>query len=89
MFRFDERTFEVGLSSVEAAPGELVRMYDASRTVADLIRLRSRVGEHAALAALNRYLRRRDARPAELLRIAEALDVYGPVRRAVDMAGAG
>jgi hypothetical protein len=47
------------------------------------------LGEPLALAALRRYLRRRDAQPAALLRIAAALDVYGPVRLAVDIARAG
>ena len=88
MLRFEDRTFELGLSSVEAAPDEPVRIYDPPRTVVDLMRLRHRFGEPAALGALHRYLRRRDARPAELLRIAAALRVYGPVRRAVDIASA-
>lgn len=89
VFRFDAQNFELGLSSVEGAPGEPVRIYDPARTVVDLMRLRHRVGEPAALAALHRYLRRRDARPAELLRMGAALGVYGPIRRAVDIASAG
>jgi predicted transcriptional regulator of viral defense system len=89
VLRFEDRTFELGLSSVEAAPGEAVRIYDPPRTVADLMRLRHRFGEPVAFGALSRYLRRRDARPAELLRVAAALGVYGPVRRAIDVASAG
>jgi predicted transcriptional regulator of viral defense system len=89
VFRFDAETFELGLSGVEAAPGELIRIYDPPRTVVDLMRLRHRFGEPVALGALRRYLRRRDAQPAALLRIAAALDVYGPVRLAVDIARAG
>jgi hypothetical protein len=50
--------------------------------------MRHRIGEPTALAALHRYLRRRDARPADLLKIAAALRVYGPVLRAVDVASA-
>lgn len=88
VFRFDEATFEVGLSDVEAAPGERVRIYDPVRTVVDLMRLRHRLGEPVALGALRRYLRRRDARPAALLRSADRLGVYGPVQRAVDVASA-
>jgi hypothetical protein len=52
------------------------------------MRLRHRIGEPTALAALHRYLRRRDACPADLLKIAAALRVYGPVLRAVDVASA-
>ncbi len=87
--RFDAATFELGLTQMEAAPGEDIRVYHPARTVADLMRLRHRTGEPLALAALHRYLRRRDARPGELLEIAAALDAYGPVLRAIDVASAG
>jgi predicted transcriptional regulator of viral defense system len=89
VFRFEPTTFELGLTHVEAAPGEPVRIYDPARTVVDLMRLRHRIGEPIALAALHRYLRRRDARPADLLKIAAALRIYGPVLRALDIASAG
>jgi hypothetical protein len=89
VFRFDPSTFELGLTHVEAAPHEPVRIYDPERTVADLMRLRHRIGEPTALIALNRYLRRRDARPSELLDVAAALRVYGPVLHALDVASAG
>ena len=46
---------------MEAPPGEPARTYDPPRTVADLMRLRRRLGEQAAFGALHRYLRRRDA----------------------------
>lgn len=89
VFRFEPRTFELGLTHVEAAPGEPVRIYDAPRTVVDLMRLRHRIGEPTALNALRRYLRRRDARPPDLLIMAADLRVYGPVLRALDVASAG
>jgi hypothetical protein len=89
VFRFDPATFKLGLTRLEAAPGEFVRIYDPARTVADLMRLRHRIGSPTALGALHRFLRRRDARPAELLRIAAELRVYGPVLAALDVASAG
>jgi predicted transcriptional regulator of viral defense system len=88
VFRFDPNTFELGLERLEAAPGEWVRVYDAARTVTDLMRLRHRFGEPLALGALNRYLDLPGARPALLLRYAKALDVLGPMRHAVDVATA-
>ncbi len=88
VFRFDTATFALGLSTVEAAPGEQVRIYSAERTLVDLMRLRQRLGEPLAFAALRRYLRRRDARPGELLSLARALDVLGPMRTALDLGGA-
>lgn len=87
-FRFDDRTFELGLSSVEAAPSEPVRIYSAERTVIDLMRLRGRLGESLALGSLRRYLRRRQARPGDLLSMARLLNVLGPVRTALDVASA-
>lgn len=89
VFRFDPATFETGLSSVVAAEGEEVRIYDPTRTVVDLMRLRHRFGEPLAHAALHRYLRHRDSQPAQLLRLAAKLDVHGPVRVALDIASAG
>jgi predicted transcriptional regulator of viral defense system len=86
--RFEETTFELGLSRVEAAPGEWVRIYDPARTVVDLMRLRHRFGKSAAHSALHRYLSRRDGRPALLLEYAQVLNVYGPVRSAVDIVSA-
>lgn len=88
VFRFDPRTFELGLSSNEAAPGEPVRVYEAARTVVDLMRLRHRLGESIAHNALNRYLTQPDSRPALLLEYARDLGALGPVRRAVDVASA-
>lgn len=88
VFRFADETFELGLSSVEAAPSEPVRIYTAERTIIDLMRLRQRLGESLALGALKRYLRRRQARPGELLNNARVLNVLGPVRIALDVASA-
>jgi hypothetical protein len=88
VLRFEQSTFDLGLTHVDAAPGEPVRIYDAVRTVIDLMRLRHRVGAPIALAALHRYLRRRDARPAELLKVAAELRVHGPVLQALDVASA-
>jgi len=86
---FEVATFELGLSQVEAAPGERVRIYDPARTVVDLMRLRHQTGEDVALTVLRRYLRAKGADPATLLKYARALDIFGPVRIAVDVASAG
>jgi predicted transcriptional regulator of viral defense system len=86
---FDVATFELGLRHLEAAPGERVRIYDPARTVVDLMRLRHHTGEDLALTVLRRYLRTQGAEPATLLEYARALDIFGPVRTAVDVASAG
>ena len=88
VFRFDAGTFELGLSAFDAAPGERVRVYDAARTVTDLMRLRHRFGDPAAHTALHRYLGQPGSRPALLLSYARALGVLGPMRSALDIASA-
>jgi len=85
VFVWDPATFELGLDQVEAAPGEPVRVYSPARTVVDLMRMRRKLGESVAHIALRRYLSRRDARVSELVELARALDVLGPVRAAVDV----
>jgi len=53
------------------------------------MRLRHQTGEDVALTVLRRYLRTHSAKPATLLEYARALDIFGPVRTAVDVALAG
>lgn len=89
VLRFDAPTFEMGLTQVEAAPGENMRVYDPARTVVDLFRLRHRFGEATATGALRNNLRSRAANPARLLAIADKLGVFGPVRAAADVVAAG
>lgn len=88
IFRFEEAAFELGLSTFDAAEGEPVRIYDPARTVVDLMRFRHRFGDALAHAALHRALAARSARPALILDYAEALNVFGPVRTALDIASA-
>lgn len=85
VFRFAPDTFGLGLTTVEAAPGETVRVYSEERTVVDLMRLRHQLGEAVAFVALRRYLRRPSARPGQLLESARRLGVWGPMRTAVDV----
>ncbi len=86
VLRFGEATFELGLTSFDAGPGESVRIYDSARTVVDLMRFRSRFGEPIANSALHRYLAAPGARPALLLEYAAALRTFGPMRAALDVA---
>jgi len=86
VFRFEETTFELGVTAFEAGPGEPVRIYDAARTVVDLMRFRKRLGEPIAHAALHRYLAASNSKPALLLECAEALGTFGPMRAALEVA---
>lgn len=88
VFRFEEASFKLGLTSFEAGPGEPVRIYDPARTVVDLMRFRRRLGEPIAHSALHRYLAAPGSRPALLMEYAEALGTFGPTRAALDVASA-
>jgi hypothetical protein len=88
VFRFEPATFELGVTSIQAAPNESVRIYDPARAVVDLMRLRRRFGEPLAHIALNRYLAGPGANAGLLLEYAESLGVLGPVRAAVDVVSA-
>jgi predicted transcriptional regulator of viral defense system len=88
VLNFEAATFELGLIQLEDAPSEQIRIYNPARTVVDLMRLRHLAGENIALTVLRRYLRTHDAEPAILLEYARTLDVFGPVRAAVDVASA-
>lgn len=83
--RFDPTTFDLGVGTFEAAPGEPVRIYGQARNVVDAMRLRHRIGTDLAMHALGRYLRTTGQRGvAELLDLARRLDVEGPIRSAVE-----
>jgi hypothetical protein len=88
VFLWDPPTFELGLDAVEVAPGEWARIYSPGRTVVDLMRMRHKLGESVAHVAMRRYLSRPDARVADLMTYAKALDVIGPVRAVVDVLSA-
>ncbi len=55
--------------------GKTIAISSPERTVADLLRLRSRVGRDLALTVLRRYLQSRDAKPGELLTLARQLRI--------------
>jgi len=83
--RFDVETFALGAEPFEVAEGEHVSVYDAARSVVDVMRLRHRLGDTIAYAALRAYLADRGS-PAQLSRYAAALGMAGPIRQALQVA---
>ena len=78
---FAAATFDLERREETTETGELLRIYSPERAVIDAIRLAHRVGRDTALHALNRYLRRSDAQPRQLVAIAGDL---GGRRRLTD-----
>lgn len=72
---FAADTFTLGRIQQQVESGETITISSRERTVADLLRLRSRVGRDLALTALRRYLQSRDAKPGELLTLARQLRI--------------
>jgi predicted transcriptional regulator of viral defense system len=72
---FAADTFALGRIQQPIESGETIAISSPERTVADLLRLRSRVGRDLALTALRRYLQSRDAKPGELLTLSRQLRI--------------
>lgn len=85
VLRFDPATHGLGRTTVEAAPGEMAPVYDAARTVADLLRLRHRFGHDTAWTALHRYLDRPGASRRDLYEYARRLGVKTLMTTALDV----
>lgn len=79
---FHAPTFGLGRLERHGEHGERVWISDRERTVVDAFRLRHRLGEDVAHAALRRYLQRR-AQPGRLSDYARALRVWGPLTGAL------
>lgn len=78
---FAARTFQLDRREEATETGELLWIYSPERAVVDAMRLAHQVGRDTALHALNRYLRRPDARPRRLVALAREL---GGRQRLVD-----
>jgi hypothetical protein len=63
---------------------EMIAISSKERTVADLMRFRSRMGRDLALGALRRYLQGADAKPGALLALARQLRIASVVSAAME-----
>ncbi len=82
---FAAGTFDLGREWDRLDSGEEISIYSPARSVVDAVRLRSRVGNGVAYEALRRYLKRPDASPGDLLRLARRLRAGGPVSDALEV----
>lgn len=79
--RFDADTFEVGREQLRLDGETVIGLYDVSRTVIDVFRLRHREGPEVAYEALRRWVSRRDAQPSVLLAMAARFPQAEPALR--------
>lgn len=79
---FAADTFDVGRDMVRLTGKVGIGLYSAERSIIDAFRLRYQEGDELAYEALRRWLRRRNAHPAELVRMAEHFPKALPALRA-------
>lgn len=82
---FAADTFDLGRERVRLDSGEEISIYSPERSVVDAMRMRGQVGANVAFEALRRYLRRHDASPGDLLRLARRLRAGGPMADALEV----
>ena len=69
--RFQEATFHIGRTTIEADEGLTIGIYSAERCLIDAFRLRHQEGYEIAVEALRRWLARPGTTPASLLAMAK------------------
>ncbi len=74
---FAAATFDLGHERVRLDSGEKISIYSPERSVVDAMRLRSQAGTDITYEALRRYLKRPEASPGDLLRLARRLRAGG------------
>lgn len=79
---FAADTFDIGREIVDLAGDGSIGLYSAERSIIDAFRLRHQEGPELAHEALRRWLRRRNASPAELVTMAQAFPKALPALRA-------
>jgi hypothetical protein len=83
---FDAATFDVGRGGLAVGAGRAIGLYSAERCLADAFRLSGVEGPELGNQALRRWLRRRGAQPAALLRLAAQLPrAEAPLRRSLSV----
>ena len=79
LYRVSEPAYSAGVEE-HSLDGVMVPIYGPEKTVADLLKFRSRVGLDVAMEALKRYLSRPDRNLDRLLHFAQICRVAGVLR---------
>lgn len=79
---FAPATFDIGREDVAVSDTVRIGLYDPQRCIIDAFRLRHWEGPEIAYEALRRWLRRRDAQPSQLLKVARSFPKAEPALRA-------
>ena len=80
VYKVKPELFEEGIVEVHTPTGQIVRAYNAERTVCDLVRSRRKLDIQEVQAALKAYIRMKDKNIPLLLRYAKAFHVEKIIR---------
>ncbi|MGW0228696.1 type IV toxin-antitoxin system AbiEi family antitoxin domain-containing protein [Actinopolymorpha singaporensis] len=78
---FAPNTFTIGRDELALTAQTSIGLYSPERCIIDVFRLRHVEGPEVAVEALRRWLRRRGAQPATLLRVAQSFPQAEPALR--------
>lgn len=80
VYRVKKELLELGVVNLESPEGNLVKVYNAERTVCDLLRSRSNVEIQDLQTAIREYLRSKEKNLPQLMRYAKAFRVEKVLR---------
>jgi len=80
-----KETYLLGKISRQDMFGNTITLYNAERTICDIIKNRKHMDDAILNDAIRRYFRRKDRNIPQLLRYAKALRILGPVKKYVGL----
>lgn len=84
LYYWEEAAYETGIIEAEVE-GEMVEIYDAEKTVCDMVRYQKKVGMDILKEVLNTYLQRKPRNIHKLLEYASALNIGEEVNKLVTL----
>lgn len=84
LYYWEEAAYETGIINV-GIEGEMVEMYDAEKTVCDMVRYEKKVGMETLKEVLKTYLRRKDRNIHKLIEYASVLNIKEEVNKLVTL----
>lgn len=85
LYRIKKELLEVGVTEVESPAGHMVKVYNAERTVCDLLRSRNNVEIQDLQNALKEYVRSKNKNIPQLMRYAKEFHVEKLLRQYLEV----
>ncbi len=75
VFYFSEKFYKPGIKEIETKSGR-IKIYDIEKTIIDLFRYKSKLGEDVALESLKNYIKNKKNKINPMIKVAIELGVY-------------